>query len=106
LAPASAPGGDLVAMLWQAYLRRFDIEHTFRFLKQQPGWNRPLLRDPQAADLWTWLVIAASAQLQIARRGAGTKTRSRSPRKNSQGDPQPSGRILFEDFRRVTLARR
>jgi hypothetical protein len=24
----------------------------------------------------------------------------------SRGDPQPSGRILFEDFRRVTLARR
>jgi DDE superfamily endonuclease len=67
---ASAPdaGQGLLAVLWQAYLRRFDIEHTFRFLKQQLGWTRPLLRDPAAADRWTWLVAAALAQLWIARR--------------------------------------
>ena len=65
---APDPGGDLLPVLWQAYLRRFDIEHTFRFLKQQLGWTRPLLRDPAAADRWTWLVIAAFAQLWIARR--------------------------------------
>src|SRR5262245_52564191 len=28
---------------WQAFLRRFDIEHTFRFLKQALGWTRPRL---------------------------------------------------------------
>ena len=73
---ASVPdaGDALVAVLWQAYLRRFDLEHTFRFLKQQLGWTRPLLRDPAAADLWTWLVVAACAQLWIARRlGAVTR---------------------------------
>jgi Transposase DDE domain len=52
---------------WQAFLRRFDIEHTFRFLKQQLGWTRPKLRDPAAADRWTWLVIAAYTQLYLAR---------------------------------------
>jgi hypothetical protein len=52
---------------WQAFLRRFDIEHTFRFLKQTLGWTRPKLRDPAAADRWTWLVIAAYAQLHLAR---------------------------------------
>ena len=52
---------------WQAFLRRFDIEHTFRFLKQVLGWTRPKLRDPAAADRWTWLVIAACAQLWLAR---------------------------------------
>ena len=26
---------------WQAFLRRFDIEHMFRFCKQQLGWTRP-----------------------------------------------------------------
>jgi DDE superfamily endonuclease len=31
---------------WQAFLRRFDIEHAFRFLKQALGWTRPRLRDP------------------------------------------------------------
>jgi hypothetical protein len=52
---------------WQAFLRRFDIEHTFRFLKQVLGWTRPKLRDPAAADRWTWLVIACYAQLRLAR---------------------------------------
>jgi hypothetical protein len=56
-----------VARAWQAFLRRFDIEHTFRFLKQQLGWTRPKLRDPAAADRWTWLVIACYAQLYLAR---------------------------------------
>jgi hypothetical protein len=52
---------------WQAFLRRFDIEHTFRFLKQVLGWTRPRLRDPAAADRWTWLIIAAYVQLYLAR---------------------------------------
>ena len=55
------------ALTWQAFLRRFDIEHTFRFLKQQLGWTRPKLRDPAAADRWTWLVLACYAQLFLAR---------------------------------------
>jgi DDE superfamily endonuclease len=66
-ASVPGPGEDLVAVLWQAYLRRFDVEHTFRFLKQQLGWTRPLLRDPAAADRWTWLLVAALAQLHLAR---------------------------------------
>jgi hypothetical protein len=52
---------------WQAFLRRFDIEHMFRFLKQALGWTRPKLRDPAAADRWTWLIIACYAQLYLAR---------------------------------------
>jgi hypothetical protein len=53
--------------LWQMFLRRFDIEHTFRFLKQTLGWTKPRIRDPGAADRWTWLVIAAYTQLRLAR---------------------------------------
>ena len=56
-----------VDQLWQAFLRRFDIEHTFRFFKQVLGWNAPKLRAPAAADRWTWLIIAAHAQLRLAR---------------------------------------
>jgi hypothetical protein len=52
---------------WQAFLRRFDIEHMFRFFKQVLGWTRPRLRDPAAADRWTWLIIACYAQLRLAR---------------------------------------
>jgi hypothetical protein len=53
--------------LWQAFLRRFDIEHTFRMIKQTLGWTRPKLRDPEAADRWTWLIVACYTQLRLAR---------------------------------------
>jgi hypothetical protein len=52
---------------WQAFLRRFDLEHTFRLLKQTLGWTRPKIRTPEAADRWTWLVLAAHTQLRLAR---------------------------------------
>ena len=38
---------------WQAFLRRFDLEHTFRFFKQTLGWAVPKIRDPATADRWT-----------------------------------------------------
>jgi hypothetical protein len=65
-ASAAAASPQQITALWQAYLRRFDIEHTFRFLKQTLGWNTPRLRDPAAADRWTWLIIAACTQLRAA----------------------------------------
>jgi len=52
---------------WQAFLRRFDLEHTFRLLKQTLGWTRPKIRDPNAGDRWTWLIITAYTQLRLAR---------------------------------------
>jgi hypothetical protein len=53
--------------LWQAFLRRFDLEHAFRLFKQVLGWTVPKIRDPAAADRWTWLVITCHAQLRLAR---------------------------------------
>jgi hypothetical protein len=61
-----APPAD-VDRLWQAFLRRFDLEHTFRLFGQVLGWTAPKLRDPAAADRWTWLIITAYAQLRLAR---------------------------------------
>ncbi|MGW7514123.1 NF041680 family putative transposase [Streptomyces sp. NPDC054796] len=55
-----------VDFVWSCYLRRFDLEHTFRLFKQSLGWTRPRLRSPLAADRWTWLVIAAYTQLRLA----------------------------------------
>ena len=56
---------------WQAFLRRFDLEHTFRLFKQILGWTAPKIRDPAAADRWTWLIITCHAQLRLARPLAG-----------------------------------
>ncbi len=58
---------DDVDRFWQVFLRRFDLEHTFRFAKQTLGWTTPKLRTPQAADRWTWLLIVAHTQLRLAR---------------------------------------
>ncbi|MDP9365085.1 MAG: transposase [Chloroflexota bacterium] len=53
--------------LWRAYVRRFDLEHTLRFLKQSRGWTTPRVRHPAQADRWTWLVVAAYTQLRLVR---------------------------------------
>jgi hypothetical protein len=45
----------------------YSIEHTCRLLKQTLGWTSPKLRDPHAADRWTWLVLAVHTQLRLAR---------------------------------------
>lgn len=65
-----------VNRLWQLFLRRFDLEHTFRFLKQTLGWTRPRVRTPQQADRWTWLIIAAHTQLRLARHHTGNLRRA------------------------------
>jgi DDE superfamily endonuclease len=56
-----------LGLLWRSYVRRFDLEHTFRFLKQTFGWTTPRVRHPEQADRWSWLVVAAYAQLRLAR---------------------------------------
>jgi DDE superfamily endonuclease len=65
----SAPAATLeeVDQLWQAYLRRFDLEHTFRFLKQTLGWTRARPRSPEAGDRWTQIILAAHTQLRLSR---------------------------------------
>ena len=63
---ASGPALD-VETCWRGYLRRFDIEHTFRFIKNTLGWTAPALCTPEQADRWTWLIAAAYTQLRLAR---------------------------------------
>ena len=53
--------------VWRWYLRRFTVEHAFRFAKQQLGWTTVRPRSPTAADRWTWLVAAVFWQLWLAR---------------------------------------
>ncbi len=63
----SGSGKPDLDLLWRAYVRRFDLEHAFRFLKQELGWTAPRFRHPEQADRWTWLVVAAFAQLRLGR---------------------------------------
>jgi hypothetical protein len=63
----SGEGEADLDLVWQAYCRRFDLEHTIRFLKQTLGWTAPRFRHPEQADRWTWLVLVAYVQLRLAR---------------------------------------
>lgn len=72
---APDPAAFDLDLLWTTYLRRFDIEHTFRYLKQQLGWTTPQIRTPEQGDRWTWLILAAHAQLRLARRLTGDLAR-------------------------------
>jgi len=63
----SGPGEADLDVCWRAYLRRFDIEHTYRFAKNTLGWVTPAVRTPEQADRWTWLIIATYTQLRLAR---------------------------------------
>jgi hypothetical protein len=63
----AGPGQADLGLCFRAYLRRFDIEHTIGFAKQQLGWTTPRLRTPEQAERWSWLVVAAYTQLRLAR---------------------------------------
>lgn len=63
----SGPGEANLERCFRAYLRRFDIEHAFRFLKGTLGWTTPQLCTPAQADRWSWIVAAAYTELRLAR---------------------------------------
>jgi hypothetical protein len=63
----SGHGQPDLNLCWRAYLRRFDIEHTFRFAKNTLGWTAPSVCTPEQADRWTALIVAVLTQLRLAR---------------------------------------
>ena len=63
----NVPTAPELEHLWRSYCRRYDLEQTFRFLKQTLGWVTPRVQLPEQADRWTWLVVAASTQLRLVR---------------------------------------
>jgi len=89
--PDSIPNLDRA---WRAYVRRFDLEHTFRFVKQTLNWTLPRVRHPEQADRWTWLVLLAYTQLRLAR-----------PLVSDQPlpwqRPQPTGKLTPERVQRA-----
>jgi SAM-dependent methyltransferase len=93
---------DDVDRLWQTYLRRFDIEHTFHLFKQTLGWTAPKIRTPQAADRWTWLILAAYTQLRLARRLALIyAAHGRNP-PHPNGSPPPGSVETFGTYARIS----
>lgn len=87
-----------VVTIFSAYQRRFDIEHTFRFVKQELGWTCPAPMRPETAQVWTWIVLVVYTQLRLAR---GVCRDVRLPwEKPVEPDRVPPGRVR-RDFRRI-----
>ncbi len=63
----AGPGPLSLDELWRAYLARFDIEHAFKLLKGTLGLTAAKIRAPEQADRWARLLMAAHAQLLLAR---------------------------------------
>jgi hypothetical protein len=63
----AGPGPLSLDELWRAYLARSGIEHAIRTLKGTLGLTAAKARTPQQADRRARVVIAARAQLLLAR---------------------------------------
>ena len=53
--------------LWKLYLRRFAVDHWYRFLKQRLHWTLPKLSTPQQCDRWSDLMPLMTWELWLAR---------------------------------------
>jgi DDE superfamily endonuclease len=78
--------------LWRAYLARFDEEHAFKFAKSALGLTAAKVRTPGQADRWVCLVMAAFAQLLLARPLAADLRRPWEKRPDP-ARPLPPGRV-------------
>ena len=88
----AGPGPLSPDELWRAYLARFDEEHAFRFAKGHLGLTAARVRTPEQADRWVRLVMAASAQLLLARPLAADLRRPWEKRPDP-ARPLPPGRV-------------
>jgi DDE superfamily endonuclease len=88
--------------LWRAYLARFDEEHAFKFAKGTLGLTAAKVRTPGQADRWVRLVMAAAAQLLLARPLAADLRRPWE-RRPDPARPLPPGRVRrgFANIRRL-----
>ena len=88
----AGPGPLSPDELWRAYLARFDEEHAFRFAKGHLGLTAARVRTPEQADRWVRLVMAAYAQLLLARPLAADLRRPWE-RRPGPARPLPPGRV-------------
>jgi len=97
----AGPGPLSLDELWRAYLARFDIEHAFKLLKGALGLTAAKVRAPQQADRWARLLMAASAQLLLARPLAANLRRPWEKHPDPSR-PLPPGRVRrgFRNIRR------
>jgi hypothetical protein len=98
----AGPGPVDIDTAWRAYLRRFDIEHTYRFVKNTLGWTAPAIRTPAQADRWTWLIVVAYTQLRLARAWSPTTGCPGNAHGRPAGSPPDESAEVFGDYTRTS----
>jgi hypothetical protein len=58
---------ELLEEIWDQYLRRFGIEHWYRFAKQRLHWTMPSLKTPEQSERWSDLMPLMTWQLWLAK---------------------------------------
>lgn len=53
--------------VWHLYLRRFTVDHWYRFLKQRLHWTLPKLSTPKQCERWSDLMPMITWELWLAR---------------------------------------
>jgi hypothetical protein len=53
--------------VWRLYLRRFSVDHWYRFLKQRLHWTLPKLSTPKQCERWSDLMPMITWELWLAR---------------------------------------
>lgn len=56
-----------LAEVWRLYLRRFAVDHWYRFLKQRLHWTLPKLSTPKQCERWSDLMPLMTWELWLAR---------------------------------------
>ena len=56
-----------LSQIWRQYLRRFAVDHWYRFAKQRLHWTLPKLSTPEQCDRWSDLMPLLTWQLWLAR---------------------------------------
>ncbi|MCF2145979.1 transposase [Desmonostoc muscorum LEGE 12446] len=56
-----------LSQVWQLYLRRFTVDHWYRFLKQRLHWTLPKLSSPKQSEHWSDLMPLMTWELWLAR---------------------------------------
>lgn len=56
-----------VSLIWHQYLRRFAVDHWYRFLKQRLHWTTPHFSTPEQSESWSDLMPTLSWQLWLAK---------------------------------------
>jgi hypothetical protein len=57
--------------VWLLYLRRFTVDHWYRFLKQRLHWTLPKLSTPKQCERWSDLMPMITWELWLARDKVG-----------------------------------